>query len=137
MSVSPPSIQLRAGGNITPFRVVKIGTTQDSEALQSAGATTPNIGLCHGGTRRAPGTGDDDGFAAIDGENVAIWGVGCIGLGELAATSARGDGVTADSNGRLVTTTTDGDIIVGWLLQSGVANDIVRVLVNPCYLYVA
>lgn len=134
MSVSPPSIQLRAGGNITPFRIVKIGTTQDSEALISASATSPNIGIAHGGTRRAPGTGDDDGFAAIDGENIPIWGTGCIGLVQLVGTSARGDAITSDASGLGTTTTTEGDCIVGWALQSGVAGDVVRVLVNPCYL---
>ena len=52
---------------------------------------------------------------------------------QLTGTSTRGDAITSDANGLGTTTTTEGDLIVGWALQSGVAGDLVAVLTQPCY----
>lgn len=131
MGFSPPNLQIVAGGNISPSRVVCISTAADNTVLQSALATSPNIGIAQKGTRRAPGTGDDDGFCAVAGDNVQIWGPSCMGEGELGGTVTRGDRVTSDGNGRLVTTTTIGDQVVGWCLQSGALSDMVMILVQP------
>ena len=132
--ISAPNIQVTAGGNITPFRVVKLSTVADNQILISAAATSANIGIAQGGTRRAPGTGDDDGFAAISGETCMIWGVGCVALGEAGGTVTRGDKVTSDSAGRLVTTTSTGDVVVGWAMQSAATNDLIEILVQPFVL---
>lgn len=135
MAYQDPNLQVTAGGNIRPSRVVKISTVADNQVLESAGATTPNIGIAQMGTRRAPGTGDDDGYAAISGENVGVYGPGAgASPGQLGGTVTRGDAVTSDSNGLLVTTTTEGDCIVGWALQSGVTADLISILVQPCYM---
>ena len=125
---SPPNIQGVANGNISPYRVVKVDTTADNKFLQSALATSMNIGISQKGTRRAPGTGDDDGYAAIAGETIQIFGPGCVCMAECGGTVTRGDSVTADSGGRIVTTTTAGDIVVGEALQSGATNDIIEIL---------
>ena len=133
-----PNLQLKAGGNIPPSHIVKLSTAADNTVLVSAAATSVNIGVAQGGTRRAPGTGDDDGYAAIAGENVAVFGPGSgQALVDLGGTVTRGDAVTSDGNGRGVSTTTDGDIIIGWAMQSGVSRDLVTVLINPGYLYIA
>ena len=135
MQYGAPSIQLTAGGNIRPFRIVKISTAADSTVLESASATSTNIGVAQEGTRRAPGTGDDDGFAAIAGENIEVLGPGSgTARVQLTGTSTRGDAITSDANGLGTTTTTEGDCIIGWALQSGVAADVVRVLMQPCYM---
>ncbi len=131
---SPPNIQVTAGGNIVPSRVVCISTAADNQVLQSAASTSANIGIAQKGTRRAPGTGDNDGNAAISGETVQVWGPSCVGIGELGGTVTSGDLVTADTNGRLVTTTTTAARIVGYAMQSGAQYDLVSILVQPFVL---
>ncbi len=132
MAYALPGFQGVASGNITPNRVVAITTSADNKISQSVVATSPNIGIAQSGTRRAPGTGDDDGFAAIAGETCMFWGVGSIGLGEAASAITPGDFVTADSAGRLVTTTTAGDTYVGFAMQAAAAvGDMIEVMVFP------
>lgn len=128
---SPPNLQVTAGGTIAPARVVALSTTADNQVLQSASNTSPNIGIAQKGTRRAPGTGDDDGNAALINEQLQVWGPSCVGEGELGGTVTRGDRVTSDANGRLITTTTTGDQVVGFAMQSGVLSDLVAILVQP------
>ena len=129
-----PNLTLKATGNITPSRIVKLVSGTDHGVAISASATSPNIGVAQQGTRRAPGTGDDDGYAAIAGENIGVYSAGSgVGLVELAGTSAVGDALTSDANGRAVTTTTEGDFIIGWALEAGTANDLAEYLVSPCY----
>ena len=129
-----PNLQLTSGGNINPSRIVKVSTAADNTVLISAAATSPNIGVSQMGSRRAPGTGDDDGYAAIAGENIGVYGPGS-GLSpvELGGTVTRGDFLTADSAGRAIATTTEGDVGIGWALQSGVVYDIGQYLSNPCF----
>lgn len=130
-----PGLQMVAGGNIPPSRIVKLSTAADNTVLVSAGATTVNIGVSQQGSRRPPGTGDDDGYAAIAGENIGIYGPGSgVALVEIGGTVTRGDALTSDSNGRAITTTTEGDVIVGWSVQSGVIYDLIDFIVQPCYL---
>lgn len=135
MAYMSPNLQVTSGGNIRPSRVVKISTAADNTVLESASATSANIGLAQQGTRRAPGTGDDDGYAAIANENIGVFGPGSgLAPGALGGTVTRGDVVTSDANGLLVTTTTEGDCMIGWAFQSGVSGDVVEILVNPGYL---
>jgi Uncharacterized conserved protein (DUF2190) len=128
---SSPSLQGTAGGSIVMNRVVCVSTVADNQFLQSAAASSANIGLAQGGSRRAPGTGDDDGNAAIAGETVQIWGPGSIGIGEASGAITAGDRVTADSNGRLVTTTNAGDRCVGIALEAAtLLGDMIEVMVS-------
>ncbi len=135
MIFSPPNLQVIAGGNIRPSRVVKISTAADDTVLESAAATSANIGIAQKGTRRAPGTGDDDGFAAVAGENLQVYGPSCVAPGQLGGTVASGDKVTSDGSGLLITTTSAGDVALGWALEGGVTGDIVRILVHPFILH--
>jgi len=133
-----PNLQLKANGNITPSRIVKLVSGTDNGVTISAAATSVNIGVAQKGTRRAPGTGDDDGFAAIAGENVGVYSAGSgTAVVEAGGTVAVGDALTSDANGRAIATTTDGDFIIGWALQAGTANDLIDFLCQPCYLYIA
>ena len=129
-----PALQGKAGGNIRPMRVVKISTVTDNTFLESASNTSANIGIAQQGTRRAPGTADDDGFAAIAGENIMVFGAGSIAPAQYGATVTRGDKVTSDGNGLLLTTTTTADVVVGWAFQSGAVGDIVAIIVGPFVL---
>lgn len=132
MSFGAPPLQMIAGGTITPASIVKISSAAPNTVLLAASnATSPNIGISQQGTRRAPGTGDDDGNAAIAGDNLMIFGPGSVAMVQLAGTSTQGDVVTSDASGHAQTTTTTGDYCVGFLLESGVAGDLVQILVQP------
>jgi len=126
-------MQVQAGGNVPPSRIVKLSTTADNTVLVSASATSPNIGVSQKGTRRAPGTGDDDGYAAIAGENLQVYGPSCVAPVEYGGTVAAGDALTSDSAGRAIATTTEGDSCIGWALQAGTVNIIGSVIVHPFY----
>jgi hypothetical protein len=129
-----PNLQVTSGGNINPSRIVKISTAADNTVLISASATSPNIGVAQQGTRRAPGTGDDDGYAAIATENIGIYSAGSGSAPvEVGGTVTRGDFLTSDSAGKAIATTTEGDVGIGWGLQSGVAADILNFLCQPCF----
>lgn len=130
-----PGLQLKATGNIPPNRIVKLVAGTDHGCTVSASATSPNIGTSQQGTRRAPGTGDDDGYAAIAGETIGVYGPGsgCPRV-ELGGTVAVGDWLTADSNGAAITTTTEGNSCIGWALEAGVAGDLIEYVSQPCTL---
>ena len=123
-----PGLQLQAGGNIYPSRVVCLSTTLDNTVNQSASNTSPNIGISQPGTNLAPGF-DTLGYAATVNQNIMVFSVGSVAPLELAGTSTRGDILTSDSNGRGLTTTTTADRCIGFLMESGGANDLVQVLV--------
>lgn len=129
-----PNLQVVAGGNIHPSRVVKLSTAADNTVLESAASTSANIGIAQQGSRRAPGTGDDDGYCAIATENVGVYGPGSgQAPGQLGGTVTRADTVTSDGSGQIITTTSDADVIIGWAMESGVSGDIVTILVQPGY----
>lgn len=124
-----PNLQVVAGGNIRPSRIVKISTAADNTVLEGTSATTRNIGVAQQGTRNPPGLASDDGFAAIAGENIGVYGPGSGMVPvQLGGTVAAGDALTADSNGLAIATTTEGDQIIGFSFQAGVANDIVSLV---------
>jgi hypothetical protein len=135
MPYSVPGLQGTAGGNINPSRIVKFSTVADNTFLQSTANTDKNIGISQIGTRRPPGTADDDGTAAHAGENIQVFGQGSIAIlqvGTVAVT--RGDQLTSDTNGCGLTTTTTGDFVVGYAMQSGNPGDLIEVDVQPYVL---
>ena len=129
-----PNLQVVAGGTIRPSRIVKISTAADNTVLESAAATSPNIGIAQQGTRRAPGTGDDDGNAALVDEQLGIYGPGS-GLAPCQAggTVVAGDAITSDGSALGIATTTEGNVVVGWSLEAAVTADIFAVLTQPCF----
>ena len=129
-----PNLTLKATGNVTPSRIVKLVSGTDHGVTISASATSPNIGVAQMGTRRAPGTADDDGYAAIAGENVGVYSAGSgMSPVEIGGTVAVGDALTANSSGQAIATTTEGDFIIGWALEAGTTADIIEYLAQPCY----
>jgi len=104
-----------AGAAVEPYRFIKFGA-DDDHVIQAAAASDSMIGV----------SGQVGADAAEDRIDVTLVGIGEI---ELAATLARGAQVTADANGKAVAAT-DGDYVGGKILMSGVAGDIVPILLH-------
>lgn len=124
---------LVATGNISPCRIVKLATSADG-AGTAAGANERAIGISGTGTRGAPGTPADDGFLAISGESVPVFGPGRKCLLELGGTVVRGDYIKAGAAGVGITSATTGATmqnVIAVALQSGVSGDKVLVVVLP------
>lgn len=135
MSYGAPGFQAVAGGNIAPSRIVKVSTAADNTWLQSTSNTDANEGVSAIGTRRAPGTGDDDGFDAIAPEGIMVFGVGSICTVEAGAAFTAGALLTADTNGRAIATTTTGDSVIGRALQAASQlGDLPLIVVRPFVL---
>jgi len=115
-STKAPEIQIfKADAAISKGFAVKFGT-DDTHVAKGSVAT----GLLIGIAQSAP-------TAAEDLVEVAIGGGA---KGYAGGTITRGDLVTSDSAGKLVTTTTPGDRIIGIAMQSAVVNDLFDVLVK-------
>ena len=117
-----------ANGNITPSRFVKLDATVDGRVLL-CGAGEQTFGVSQEGSRRAPLTGWDDGFAAIAGEGLRVYAAPedreCFL--EVAGTTAVGDKLKSDANGLGVVTTTANDSIGGIAEEAATANQLCRV----------
>lgn len=130
-----PSYTKVANGNIRPMRFVKQDTTsgvKDRVLEGSAGARI--YGISGAGVRNAPWSEIDDGYAAIAGENLQIWGFPekdvLLELGTGGA--AVGDLLKSDSDGTGIVTTTSGQEVGARCEQAGSAGDFVRVtLISP------
>jgi hypothetical protein len=113
---------LQAGGNITPKSIVRLSASAgDNVVIQAAAATAPLLGIAGQGTRYAEITGLalNDGYAAVQGQNVLVFRVGeCAPVIAGAGGLNAGDLVTSDANGNGVTATTDGQFTVGTSLQT-------------------
>lgn len=123
-----PSYSRVANGNIKPYRFVKQDTTAVGRVLQCTGNTDSIFGVSQEGTHLLPGDlGIDDGFAAVAGENLNVYGppakdiILCIG-----GTVTQGDRLTSEADGRGVSTTTTGQEWGAVALMSGVSGDLIR-----------
>jgi hypothetical protein len=102
---------------VRAYRFVKEGAA-DGTAVEAVDAAASIIGVS----------------SEIDtaiGERVSVQMTGNIAEIIAGGTVARGDVVTADAQGRAVTTTTTGARYGGTAEVSGVVGDIITVLVNP------
>jgi hypothetical protein len=125
-------ISFKAGGNITPSRFVIVDTSADRQVVQASSATAAGIiGVSQMGTRRTPYSLLDDGYCAIATEDVEVFCTGSEPLLELGGTVATGDRLTADSNGKGITTTTDANEWGAIALEAGVSGGLCRVRVEP------
>lgn len=117
-----------ANGNITPSRFVKLDTTVDGKVLQ-AGAGDMIFGVAQEGTRLAPLSGWDDGYAAKAGENIRVYAApedkDCFL--EIAGTTSVGDKLKSDGSGLGVVTTTANDNIGAIADEAGTANQLIKV----------
>lgn len=123
-------ISFKANGNIGPSRFVKMDTTYDGRVTQ-AGTAEKIIGVSQEGSRRAPGTPWDDGYAAIAGEDLKVYCQGAECLLELGGTVAPGDRLKSDSSGKGVVTTTDQNEWGAIAMTAGVSGQLIKVRVDP------
>jgi hypothetical protein len=115
-----------AGGNISPSTFVTIDTTTGK--VTTTGANGDAYGIAQQHTRRAPLSGWDDGYAAIDGEMLNIFGPGddsC--LLALGGTVLPGQAIKSDASGNGVAATSDKDRARAIAMVGGVSGDLIRV----------
>lgn len=124
-----PGVSTRAGGNIKPRRFVKQSTTAPNTVLQ-AGAGEKIFGISPTSTRNAPYSTLDDGYTAINGEAMRVFGPTEIAPLALGGTVTAGDKLKSDSDGAGVAATADAEHYGAVALQSGVSGDIVEVRVE-------
>ena len=108
-----------AGGALLANSIVKAGAN-DYDVLQGALATDKLIGVTTE-------------LAAVSGERTDVIHVGIADL-KINGTVARGDALTSDATGLGVTTVTIGNRVIGVALISGVAGDIIPVLLGNSVL---
>lgn len=125
------NVPLIAEGNIAPRRVVMKGTG-DFGCLQSTATPgSPPLGISSEALRRGPNSANDDGFAAITGEEIRVYQLGELALADAGNTISAWDFVKPDANGRIVTATT-GNYYVGQATQAATAsNQEILVKVQP------
>jgi len=108
-----------AGGNISPFRVVKASTAADNTVLQASAVTEQSIvGVTDGSLSAFNGT-----YHAVAGDPVSLQG-GKVVIIEAGAAITRGARLEVDSNGKVITeTTTTGNACFAFIaLESAVAD---------------
>ncbi len=91
------SIPYVADGNITPSCFVQMSTSDNRVILSGAGDEC--VGISQPGTRRAPYASLNDGYAAIQGEELLVYGIGEICPLIIGAAVVRGDRLKSDANG--------------------------------------
>lgn len=126
---TPQSFSMVAGGIIRPSRFVKLSTTDEGRVLE-ADAGNKVFGVSEEGTRKVPLTGLDDGYAAIEGESLRVYGLGARCYLELGGTVTRGDRLKSDADGKAVTASADTEEYGAIALNGGVSGDLIRVLVD-------
>jgi len=117
---------LIAGGDIYPWRFVKVSTAADDTGLQAAEANATVLGVSDGSTKVAVGTGSDLHAASTD--PITLQG-GDVVLVQCSGNITRGALVESDANGKAqAATTTTGARFHGYVaLQSGSDGLIIRV----------
>jgi hypothetical protein len=115
MSLQLLTKNYRAGAAIAAFTIVKAGATDD-DVLQAAAAADSSIGICEA----LPAT-------AGDRVDIVVAGIADVRLG---GPVTRGAFVTANANAAAVTAA-PGERHIGYARTSGVAGDIVEVLIAP------
>lgn len=115
-----------AGGDVAPRRIVKLGT--DDRAVHATAASDALWGISQPSVRRLALSGWDDGFAAIAGEPVNIFGPGDDECElELGGTVSIGSYITATTAGKGLASTTDKDHVIAQAMQAGVSGDVIKV----------
>jgi hypothetical protein len=123
-------LSMKANGNITMSRFVRIDTSGDGLVVQ-AGTGEKCFGVSQAGSRRVPYSSLDDGYAAIAGEDLEVFGIGEECWLEIGGTVTVGDRLKSDTDGKGVTTTTNLDEWGAVARQAGTSGQLIRVQVIP------
>lgn len=125
-----PGPQFIADGNIAPMCFVKAsGASGDNRCLQ-AGAGDPIIGISQQQQRNAPWGPLQDGYAAKQGEQLRVFGLGEVTWLLVGGTVAVGNRLKSDANGKGIATTADGDEYGAIALEAGTSGQQIRVQVQ-------
>jgi hypothetical protein len=123
-----------ADGNISPSVFVTLAGTGKNLKVVEATANSKIIGVSQEGTRRAPGTAADDGFAAIAGETLTVHLPGEICLLEADAAVVPGAYLESAADGQGLTAVTTAATVrqIGAIAleDASAAGEKIKVLVN-------
>jgi len=100
-----------AGGTIRPSRFVKIDSDNDHQVLE-ADANEALMGISQTGTNRVP-LSDlvTTSYAAVDGEQVKVYGNGDFAIIEAGDVIVRGNKLKSDADGKGVPVATTGTTV--------------------------
>jgi|19_taG_2_1085344.scaffolds.fasta_scaffold20569_2 hypothetical protein len=118
---------LEAGGDIRPYRIIKVSTAADNQCLESD-ANELSIGVVAGSTRQF-----DSANHAEDGDHVTLQ-MGSIVNVECGGSITRGNSIESDADGKAVAETASGTLnrhTCGIALESGASGEIIRMLWRP------
>lgn len=125
-----------AGGNISPCRFVTMSTVSGEPVVTQSAANDLTWGISPKSTRRMALSGWDDGFAAIAGETMAVFGPGddeaLLELGE--AVTVHGSQLQAGTDGKGELATTNNDKVGAIALETGEIGDLIKVKPVRYYL---
>lgn len=126
------TVSFVANGNINPSRFVSLDTAEDYSVLQCNTSRLP-FGVSNWGTQEAPGTSADSGYAATDGKELKVFGVGEVALLEIGTGGCtRGDRLKSDADGKGVTASVASSTVVHYgavALRSASAGEKIPVVV--------
>ncbi len=118
----------RGGAPIFPARFVKRTASSGESIITQCGSNEAPWGVGPRSTRRMALAGWDDGYAAVSGDDVNVFGPGDdVAYLELGGTVSSGASIKSDADGKGVAATTDKDRVGAIALDSGVAGDLIRV----------
>ncbi len=122
----------KAGGNIPPSRFVMYSA--DNTVIVATAATDRPVGISAPWSRRIPGesssffSGLDDGYVAISGENVTVYGDGDKEvLLELGGTVTAGAKLVSGAGGVATASTTDKQQYCAVARVGGVSGELIPV----------
>lgn len=122
---------MRANGTVYPSRFVSIDASDNNSVLQSASGQRP-FAISSEGGREAPIPSLTAVYAAIEGDNLQVYGLGQTCLLELGAACLAGHRLKPDSNGKgipLLGTPAAIENYGAEAMEAGNAGDFVKVLV--------
>ena len=120
--------QFIADGNIKPMRFVKAQTTKDNRVLQAGSGDKP-IGISQPQERNPPWSSLQDGYAAAQDETLRVFGLQEVCWLVCGGTVTAGDYLKPDTDGKGVTSSSDGDLYGAQALESGTTGQQIRVQV--------
>ena len=129
----------RAKGNISPSVFVKNAADRPSGGpnfegyVEQCGVGEAAVGVSQKGTRNAPYSTLNDGFAAVEGDPIAVTTFKTskdVVYVRAGGTIANGANVTSDANGNAIAATTTAHQVNGVAQQNAVSGDLVMILVE-------
>ena len=117
-----------AGGTIAPCRFVTMSESSGEPVVAHSAAGENPWGISPKGTRRMALSGWDDGYAAIAGETMAVFGPGDDeALLEIGGTITSGMEIKATTDGKGIEADTDKDPVGAIALEGGASGDLIKV----------